>query len=119
MRQFKFRVWHPNREYFVVLGMTPFELQVDALYSTEPPFIINECECVWEQYTGLKDSDGQEIYEGDILLIKYNTTIGHQTIKGQVKYRAPSFVLSSSELLNYNIYNYEIVNVIGNIHDTK
>jgi len=66
MRDIKFRVWNKNRKMFIIDGMTPKEIQDDATQSAELPMMTDE-DCVWQQYTGLKDKNNKEIYEGDIL----------------------------------------------------
>lgn len=56
-REIKFRTWDGNQ--FRHLSVLPDKLML-------PP-IEPAASYVWEQYTGLKDRHGVEIYEGDIL----------------------------------------------------
>ena len=52
-REIKFRVWDKLLNKFIPWNcFIPFD---------------NDREYIIQQYTGLKDKDGQEIYEGDII----------------------------------------------------
>ena len=66
MREIKFRYWNSVTNIYVDEPRMPFK---DGWTITE---LFSERGWIWLQYTGLKDKNGVEIYEWDIIANKLN-----------------------------------------------
>lgn len=77
MRKIKFRCWYDNRMHKVV--SIDFTYKKINLFGAD---IINFEDGILMQYTGIKDKNGKEIYEGDIVKV----FVMSEYIKGYIKY---------------------------------
>lgn len=117
MREIKFRAWdkelekmHYDIEYIYDDVGTSCASFGDMLEDTERFNVM--------QYTGLKDKDGKEIYEGDIVHFK---TLRSKEYIGEVKSyedAASFFVVAKEHYMECldDVYDLE---VLGNIYENK
>ena len=86
-RPIKFRIWDKRNKSFFINEETKnvyFDIWQWTIYmSTCLIYAIEDC--IFQQYTGLTDSNDDPIYEGDILKIHYD--VGGDVI-GQVLYES-------------------------------
>lgn len=60
-REIKFRVWDIERKQFCPDYFGNSQISLNQMFTE------NDGYCVFQQFTGLKDKNGKEIYEGDNL----------------------------------------------------
>ena len=111
-RQIKFRFWNP-----VDMEMLADVAGYDGADINDMFLSLNDDDYVVMQYTGLKDKNGNPIFEGDIVQWIHLT---HGKIQSEVKYQAgcfchfPNWSGASWGNLNRVVQSCE---VIGNIYE--
>ena len=123
MREIKFRAWYklddppllfemelvPNDDgYFI-------NKKNNIIYSIESPFIDEDF--ILEQFTGLYDKNGKEIYEGDIVGEFFG--VKNQVVDWSVSFDGDGFPSSGFCVEDYATYKIGEISgiVIGNIHE--
>jgi uncharacterized phage protein (TIGR01671 family) len=111
MRKIKFRIWDKHQFKFLYNWQEIIKGHIDSFNTDINPKNINALEdelLVFQQYTGLKDINGKEIYEGDILQIQ-NGNIG------AVVYYGLEYYIKINESTHVTFHLKP--NILGNIYE--
>ena len=119
MKEIKFRVWNTetNKMIINVKEMGVFALK--SIYSIDEFLVIPTDEKYpLMQYTGLKDKNGVEIYEGDIIKYDFNE------LNYRIEFLNAEFIARRFYENIENLYPTEFdygkeCEVIGNIYENK
>lgn len=117
MREIKFRVWDKTADKFRDLMV--YDVKNGKVVVRFPIETLKKGEYQLEQYTGLKDKNGKEIYEGDIAKFK---NFNNKLMVGEIKYSTEDamFRLEYTNNSGYQDWDYASrfnLEIIGNIHE--
>lgn len=119
MREIKFRVWNRQSKEYITGNRVRVDgdglLYIDRIVVKSyfyPPHTRKNPWFIVEQFTGLKDKNGTEIYEGDILIDDTGEPIEYWV----VKFSNGGFV---GECAGVTEHLFELANleVVGNVHE--
>lgn len=116
MREIKFRAWDKEcyqKELCMYSWKEMNEVQFDTMFEN-PRYVLM-------QYTGLKDINGRDIYEGDIVQMSTSWNSSEQYTKKYGYIRVVEWDNKSAKFTNVIAEKvdpyYDLIEVIGNIYE--
>ena len=133
MREIKFRVLIDHRIYYqdkynaysdnlASIDICKKTITINSFYNYEDVYRFEDEEVKLMQYTGVKDKNGKEIYEGDIVLIKLDeTSTWYKTVVG---FKKGAFIANLIDKEDYvYIFHHGFTDddfeIIGNVYENK
>lgn len=107
MKELKFRAWDGKKMLDDVIPAS--ESSIVEIYEYEWQYV--EVEAV-EQYTGLKDKNGKEIFEGDLVAYEKNNI-------ASVRFEYGGFYPFVEPYNDFGCPSGKEVEIIGNIHESN
>ena len=110
MREIKFRAWdEKNNRYW-------YQFDISSLFGSAY-FSGLRKDWIVEQFTGLKDKNGNEIYEGDWVIMRLNDH--NLEFKPEVvKFENSAWRLGNDMILSYDIHDVKPeFEILGNIFE--
>ena len=120
-REIKFRGWSKRHKSMTDISQIDFKQQLAEGHHYRNH---EEDEIILMQYTGLKDKNGKEIWEGDIVRWVFDyMDMGDgncQELKdiGEIEFSEGAFTVDGKSVIGHWTSSAEI-EVIGNIHENK
>lgn len=120
MRKIKFRAWDKENEKMMKVSSLHLENKEISVKENGTFHLFRMQDLM--QYTGLKDKNGKEIYEGDIVLIKLDeTSTWHKTVVG---FKKGAFIANLIDKEDYvYIFHHGFTSddfeIIGNVYENK
>lgn len=118
MRDIKFRIWDGAKNEWLAssnkdaLPYYGFALVGEVMTVQSPPYWSLDEGNIVEQFTDLKDKNGTEIYEGDILIDDFGEPIEYWI----VKFSDGGFVGECAGVTE-SLFELTQLEVVGNIHE--
>lgn len=110
-REIKFRAYVRDEGRLLNVNLIDFDNEYvrvwDEYGEDEEEWLFKDCELM--QYTGLKDMNGRDIYEGDVVEFEVSLT----RTKAEVKYSRNQFIVSMNSVMPRSLDLY-LVKIIGN-----
>lgn len=118
MRELRFRAWSKSEKKMIYNIQNEFEERIELGMDCFSDYLKND-DFIVEQYTGLKDKNDKEIYEGDLVscgTIDGNPVglVGFSTDFGCWDVLDPNHAFGGE---NFNWHYCREMEVVGNIHE--
>lgn len=115
MREIKYRAWDTENKEFIYEAQATYDnacTGLGSLHHESFQEVLEDNSLIVEQYTGLKDQNGKEVYEGDILL----DGVGEPCEPWVVKFEDGKFI-GEIQGVTEDLFELTDLEIIGNIHE--
>ena len=114
MREIKFRAWDGEKMLSTIRLTAAHGIRLVSSSDLEL-YGLSDYKCIFMQYTGLKDKNGREIYENDVLK-EYNGDISEVVfIETEAGFYARKIKTGDCRKISWNT----TLEVIGNIYENQ